>query len=453
MATNSTRLNKQLTISLVIFFLAGLFHALADPLRGFSTSITTMIYICILIIWHRSLQNRILDGDTAKNLYIAFRAIILWMIFRVEVFELYMPGNSGNGIRSYILLAVLLSLLLISVAIMWIGCHNPDTKRKIYIPLAAFVFGSLICILKDVHHMYDIQDSFAFTFAITIEACVRIGLIQTNTDYDKFFFAANIPAIITNKSGEVKYTTEAGKDFDFDFPPATQEIRSSQITGGNAIWAQDVSELAALNEKLSEVRSQLSEEHSLLQAENVLINRNSRVESQTKIYENLSTFVAPNLGKIMAQINIAAHTDSKKPLALACVYTSYVKRRSNLMLIMSDNDLLHSSELANCLNESVDSLKLLGVQASLAGHFEGLSERSQILMAYDAFEHIVEQTLDAVEFMMVSLSTEVGIHKITIMMSGDRIENKTSGRNDYIYYFDEDDATHYFNISFRKEAE
>lgn len=356
--------------------------------------------------------------------------------------------------RSVLLVNTLILMFNSSLLIYWDRTLSRrvlkrSTMIKISVITFLFIAWGVVRLIIGVNPI----GIMGFLYAIIIEACIRSRLIPTNTNYDKFFYSANVPAIITDINGEIRYRTEAGKDYNFDTPSVNHEVSSIPIAGGSVTWAHDLTELMELNNKLAEIRSRLSEENSLLKAQSAMILRNSRIESQTQIYEELSASIQPSLQNIIFEIQCAQSGDSKESLAMACFYTSYVKRRSNLLLIESEDNKIHSSELGNCLNETIDSLKLLNVGVSMSGRFDGFSQRSEIIKAYDAFQHIIEMNLDSIDFMLVYLSTEYRLHKITIMMSGDGICNRTQLRNDYIYYYDSEEDTHYFNISFIKERE
>lgn len=455
MPVTNKLVQKKILAVLGLFLVAALTDILLGQINPAFATISAMIATALLINWERSLTRRILKHSTIYCLGAVTLLLIIWILARYYM-RIVSDGTAiySNQINRSTL-NLLFLVLLAGVVYLTARCANAASRRMAVIPLAVVILGYVLCSLVSGGNLIalDVTGLFIFTYVITTEACIQIGLIPTNTNYDKFFYSANIPAIITDIDGEVKYMTEASHGFDFDFPSRHQDVHTTPIKGGNVIWAQDLTELRELNDKLEEIKSRLSEENSLLRAENAMINRNARIESQTQIYEELSKIIQPSLQNIIFEIQVAESSESKEPLAMACVYTSYVKRRSNLMLIQADDNKIHSSELGNCLNETIDSLKLLGIGVTISGRFDGNSQRSELIKAYDAFQHIIEMNIDSMEYMLVYLSTEFNLHKITIMVSGDGVTNRTPLRNDYIYYFDEDEDTHYFNISFIKERD
>ena len=86
----------------------------------------------------------------------------------------------------------------------------------------------------------------------------------------------------------------------------------------------------------------------------------------------------------------------------ACILNTYIKRRSNLQLLLHQQGNIESNELRLALGESMDYLRLYGIQAHAGFSGDGLLAGESILLAYALFEETVEASLPSANAVLVS---------------------------------------------------
>ena len=76
------------------------------------------------------------------------------------------------------------------------------------------------------------------------------------------------------------------------------------------------------------------------------------------------------------------------------VIGTYVKRRGNLLLLGNENGDVSVKEIENALRESLDNLKLLGIEVSLVANGNSNISIDNALKIYDLYQTVAEKTLD-----------------------------------------------------------
>ena len=99
-----------------------------------------------------------------------------------------------------------------------------------------------------------------------------------------------------------------------------------------------------------------------------------------------------------------------------CVIGSYVKRRSNLLLLGEENPIVQAREIEYCIRESLDNLQLASVSVLLNAKCEGNIPLSCLLAAYDFYESLVEMLFDQITAMMVRITSKDGTLKMNLQI-------------------------------------
>ena len=86
-----------------------------------------------------------------------------------------------------------------------------------------------------------------------------------------------------------------------------------------------------------------------------------------------------------------------------CLLAAYIKRFANLSLLAADSGSIDSTELYLALQESLRSVKDLGIPAE-SSLLESVSLPAQtVLQSYSLFEQLLEQALPALRGLQVTL--------------------------------------------------
>ena len=247
------------------------------------------------------------------------------------------------------------------------------------------------------------------------EVCIRNRLIPSNENHTGFFAQLGLPVMITGRDLSPVYTTnrpldaaEADLEASLQAPVYPQEdIRLSgmEIRAGYAFWTEDESELHRENRRLEAANEILSEENSLIRAENELKEKKARLDAQNRVYDRIAAELFPRQKRIESLLEEAAPgTDGfRRALGECCVLNAWCKRKSNLLLLDEAALPERHRELFLALQESARFLKCCGVDAAAVGEETTDLPLADIHELYDTFEAVIEAWLPAMQRMTVSL--------------------------------------------------
>ncbi len=260
-----------------------------------------------------------------------------------------------------------------------------------------------------------------FTFIAIFESCVRIGLIPSNENYEKYFAMSSVSSVITD--GELKpvFRTEklpeTGRE---PYERAKAEgsilldentrLSAKSISGGSVFYAEN---LAAINEllgKLSIVNEELTEEGELITYENDLKERKAKTEEKNRLYSKIFEIVSASLSEVNALVDGIDETsaDYEKNLRLACVYLAYIKRRSNLEMLKNRSENIDVNEIALSVKESLGCLADCGITTSFVGNASGEYGAKICIFLYEFFEECIKKALPTLSGVIVKLSAGNG---------------------------------------------
>ena len=296
-------------------------------------------------------------------------------------------------------------------------------RRYRWIPLVPFLIGIVYSTTYplDIGHklfstrLYEIGEMFAFCVIATLEACIQLGMIPVNRGYEKLFSAAPLRAVILDGNGRLVYQTA---DVVYPFPPSEDDmVVSHAIRGGSVAYLVDVARARDLNEKLEEVAEQIEARNAYIAEENRIKAERAELETRNRLYERISVLVTPQLDKIERLLNAPEGCD-RDALCKIAVLKAYVKRRSNLELLAAA-DALTVEELASAANESMSYLRLCGVNTAVSAFGTGAYPNELIIAAYESMETVVEESMDTLSDMIVSIRAEEKRLTVRIMLKAD----------------------------------
>ena len=197
-------------------------------------------------------------------------------------------------------------------------------------------------------------------------------------------------------------------------------LHNMPISGGHAIWTEDVSELIRLKEQLTAAREELIERSAILRYEYELEKERKTVEEQNRLYDLLTAATQKQIDRISALMKAyeAVGEDveaGRRILSRIAVLGSYVKRKKHLTLSVYSSVDVAEEELKNALAESIRYLQPMGVRCTMfveTGRPYLPGETAAL--AYDFFEAAVEAAMDSLFAMMVTVSVVSGILRIRL---------------------------------------
>ncbi len=311
------------------------------------------------------------------------------------------------------------ALFLASLSITIVKSRLPHHQKILYLPFIPYIVGLLYSVLYKEYMFYfsfvglsDMTAVFSLIIIAIFESLIQVGLVRSNSYYEELFYASDLSARIINKQQQVCYeTTPNPKDDKVNFRKS-----SFDIAGGQIHWLEDITEINGLINQLKELNQNLSEENNLLQAELELKERKIILKEHARLYDQISKAIAPQLNQVK-QILSDRNKDPnllEKKLQKITVLGTYVKRRSNLLILKEDKSMFSAKELEYCFRESLEAIHLNGIACSLNANCKGLVQANHLLLIYDLFEDIVEVLLPLINALFVNLNIAEGKIKVKL---------------------------------------
>ena len=330
-------------------------------------------------------------------------------------------GRYTQGTAFYLLYAWIILAIVAGLVLLFRETGRRPAKGIALlagVTLAWFIMllmNMLVFDLLRVHQPYSTQEINIFGMLGIFEVCIRNRLIPSNENHTGFFAQLGLPVMITGRDLSPVYTTnrpldaaEADLEASLQAPVYPQEdIRLSgmEIRAGYAFWTEDESELHRENRRLEAANEILSEENSLIRAENELKEKKARLDAQNRVYDRIAAELFPRQKRIESLLEEAAPgTDGfRRALGECCVLNAWCKRKSNLLLLDEAALPERHRELFLALQESARFLKCCGVDAAAVGEETTDLPLADIHELYDTFEAVIEAWLPAMQRMTVSL--------------------------------------------------
>ncbi len=327
-------------------------------------------------------------------------------------------------------------------------CQLSQCRKKWYIPIipatAALMLivvyyicgGSSPCVLGI--KLYHIQEIYMILYMGLWEGCIRIGLIPSNTGYNRLFEITHINAEIQSADGNTGY--RSGDFFDTG-ENADYLHKTCAIRGGSVTWSEDISALNRLNSSIADMTEQIKEENDLIEAENKYTAEKVKYETQNRLYDKIAHHTHPQLVRIDEIMNGSGELELKMQRCL--LFGTYVKRCSNLMLAADNSPVMSTDELYFSVRESMLQIQSLGIVCELINGTKRKIASEKIITAYDVFEAVIESLADFAgalsvkinpdEHVLLSIETdyEISTDSIRIHDSGLKLTSYTE--DDILY--------------------
>ena len=318
------------------------------------------------------------------------------------------------GIGYYVVLAWMVLCAAAALVIILAKCRIPQSRRYLWLPVVPFALALGYCAayIKGVYWVWllagDLTVSMCLIITAIFESCIQCSLIQSNTHYAELFHASTIGALITDRDFSVACAAENARSVDSQTLMAAAEspvvtadgirISEAPIRWGHVFWEDDISPMLAVLKELDATREELQSYGSILQAENAQKARRKKLEEQERLYRAMQEKAAApavrlsNLAKALQGVQDA--DAARFLLWKMTVIGAYLKRRSNLIFLADRDGMVPVSEVALCLNESMDNLRLHVRRCASRMDFEGELRLETAAALYDFFEAAIELAMN-----------------------------------------------------------
>lgn len=389
--------------------------------------------VCVRISWgetHKGWDERLLLIPAGLFSVLILTNDLHYLVFVPKSGIGYWYGASGTytyRLPFYLSYAWMILAVAAGLFLLIRACGRGKNKMTILlfvaVLLAWLVLIGLHRLKKIVEFIppYESPEIHVFSMLAICEICIQKRLIPHNVNYAEFFRELPMPVLITDRKLCAVYRSaeeiHVSADQLFAALEAPIQIRSDQklsgkrISGGFAFWVEDESEVQKANETLSEANELLESENTLIEYETLQKEQNAYLRSRHRIYHEIAEEVYPWQKRIEELLD-SAHPDTptfRRDIASVSVLNAYVKRKTNLLLTLSEQKDIPLRELFLSVSESGRYLSYAGLKTSVDE--SGFTETQEELLAaglivalYDTFEILAERLLGCASLLMVSFS-------------------------------------------------
>lgn len=352
-------------------------------------------------------------------------------------------------------------LAVAALIIMFRKCRIPNGRHRFLpvIPLLLSLIYSALYYAGVSRLRFLFGDIAAFQgvmYLLTFECCISCGLIRSNSRYGDLFAASGgTSAEITDRDFHVKYAAGSAKPLSKEImakaahnPVETDGgliVHTMPISGGYAVWTEDVSALLKVREELESLAEELSERNELLRYEYKREAKRRKMDEQNRLYDLLQSVTQRQIDRIAvltgAYRQLAKSDTGKAGLLLSeiAVLCSYIKRRKHLTLLADRDYQVYITELERAFQESLQTLKLLQVRSTLYVEpgLPMIPGKTATAM-FDFYEAVLETDLEYLTGLQVSLTNTEGLRlSLNVCCRADL--SCFADRENILYEADEDD--------------
>ena len=369
--------------------------------------------------------------------------------------------DNGYSIGYFFMVGWQVILAVTALIIMFHKCRIPNGKRRFLpvIPLLLSLIYSTLYYAGVSWLRFLFGDIAAFQgvmYLLTFEFCISCSFIRSNSRYADLFTASKgTSAEITDWNFNVKYAAGSAQPISKELMKKAAQtpvettggliVHTMPISGGYAVWTEDVSTLLEVREELKSLAEELSERNEVLLYEYKREAKRRKMDEQNRLYDLLQSVTQTQIDRIAVlareyrKLSKADPVKARLFLSEIAVLCSYIKRRKHLTLLADRDYRVSIAELERAFNESLQTLKLLQVRSTLYVD-PGLSmiPGKTAAAMFDFYEAVLETDLDHLVAIQVSLTNMEGLRlSLNICCKADF--SGFADRKNVRYETDEDD--------------
>lgn len=335
------------------------------------------------------------------------------------------PGEPDNSSYTYgpvyfCCLGWMVICLFFSLILLLKKSRVPSGKKKKITPFvigcATVMYGILYLLgLPAVRRWFgDMNVMFCLLYAAIYESCIRCRMIQSNTGYVELFEATTLAACIADRSGNIVLRSHAA-DEDMVCPQdGLQIIRSNgirissaPISGGYAVWQDNVEPLTELRAKLSENKTKIKNNKEKLLEAYLIQKKLNELTEKNRIYDELETKYGKQIvriGQLLKQCEGAEPVEIQNLLKRILLLGTYIKRGANLYFLSLEYELLPQQELRLTVDEAVGAMTVCGTECSVVYHTTKPMLSSEVVRLLDLLKLVAETTIPGLYSLFISVS-------------------------------------------------
>jgi len=344
---------------------------------------------------------------------------------QVFAFKSGVPGLPVSGTYSYrplyfICLGWMVVCMAFSLVCLFRKSRIPSGEGKRITP---FVLGCAMLLYSILYlsgipavrwWFGDMNVMFCLMYAAIYESCIRCRMIPSNTGYVELFEASTLAACIADRSGRIVLRSRAAGE-DMTCPqegqrivrPDGMRISSAPISGGYAVWQDNVRQLAELRTRLNANKEEMERNKKKLKDAYLVQKSLHELTEKNRIYNELEakhSRQAAQMRQMLAQCERSGPAERRSLLKKVLLLGTYIKRSANLYFLSSEYQWLPQQELRLTVDEAVRALTACGTECGVIYRTTEPIRASEVVRLFDLLEIVAETTVDDLRSLFISVS-------------------------------------------------
>jgi hypothetical protein len=362
-------------------------------------------------------------------------------MFKLDLSQPGWSDNYGYGFLYYIIVVVLLLQLIGSIVIMFTKTKRGSKRFGIIFPLIFITVLAIYIVGYATRVPFFAESDVTMVYCVFtllfLELCIRTGHIPVNTHYRDLFRSVGLKLQITDDRGNSLLTSDNSEPFDAELwdklknngmPVYKNEntlILKNKISGGYAVWHEDVTSIVRLKAEIEKSNRQLETSNKLLSQIAQAKEKESQIKSRNILYAAFEKNIAVHEQKLTQMLRFPPIDDLEIPvyMGIVAILACFVKRQFNLLISeMNGNESVSSTEFAAYADELAELAKFTGPQFMIYCNLTGEINMWHAMLFYDFFYSIVEWTiLKKGTGSFVNIVSENGSITMNLMLSADAV--------------------------------
>ena len=344
---------------------------------------------------------------------------------QVFAFKSGVPGLPVSGTYSYrplyfICLGWMVVCMAFSLVCLFRKSRIPSGEGKRITPFvlgcAMLLYGILyLSGIPAVRWWFgDMNVMFCLLYAAIYESCIRCRMIPSNTGYVELFEASTLAACIADRSGRIVLRSRAaGKDMTCPqegqriVRPDGMRISSAPISGGYAVWQDNVRPLTELYARLNANKVEMECNKKKLQDAYLVQRSLYELTEKNRIYNELEakhSRQTAQMRQMLARCEKSEPAERRRLLKKVLLLGTYIKRSANLYFLSSEYQWLPQQELRLTVDEAVRALTACGTECGVIYRTTGPMRTSEVVRLFELLEIVAETTVDDLRSLFISIS-------------------------------------------------
>ncbi|HCX44385.1 MAG TPA: hypothetical protein DHN18_07070 [Oscillibacter sp.] len=344
---------------------------------------------------------------------------------QVFAFSSGVPGVPDNydyshGIFYFCSMGWMVACMVFSLVLLLKKSRVPSGSKKRIMPFViaciTVLYGLLyLSGLPAIRRwLGDMNVTFCLLYAAIYESCIHCRMIQSNTGYVELFEATTLAACVADRNGNIVLRSRAAGE-DMVCPregvqllrPNGVRISSAPISGGYAVWQDNVRPMIELRAKLSENKAKINSNKEKLQEAYIIQKKLYELTEKNRIYDAVETRYGEQItraGQLLQQCRGAEPEEIQGALKRILLLGTYIKRSANLFFLGQEYELLPQQELRLTIDEAVRVMTVCGTECSVVYHTTRPMHSAEVARLFDLLKTVAEVTIDGLYSLFISVS-------------------------------------------------